>query len=86
MSAIGVSGSRRIRPAPVTTAIAMAGLTISSASTIETRPVARRCARGATGQKASNRSGQRTIEGRTADDLDQEEDHWHRDIEEDRRA
>jgi hypothetical protein len=32
-----------------------------------TGDVARRCARGATGQKASDRSGRRTIEGRTAD-------------------
>jgi hypothetical protein len=44
--------------------------TMQSASTIETRrttgDVARRCARGTTGWKASNRSGRRTTEGRTA--------------------
>jgi hypothetical protein len=44
--------------------------TMQSASTIETRRttpnVARRCAGGTTGWKASNRSGRRTAEGRTA--------------------
>ena len=44
--------------------------TMQSASTIETRwttgNVARRCAGGTTGWKASNRSGRRTAEGRTA--------------------
>ena len=45
--------------------------TTQSDSTIETRrttgDVARRCARGTTGRKASDRSGRRTTEGRTAD-------------------
>jgi hypothetical protein len=45
--------------------------TTQSGSTIETRrttgDVARRCARAATGRKASDRSGRRTTEGRTAD-------------------
>jgi hypothetical protein len=96
--AIGVSRRRRIRPVPVATAVAIAGVTIAgvvvgavgrgatldaakiglaaanettqSDSTIETRrttgDVARRCGRKATGWKASDRSGRRTTEGRTA--------------------
>ncbi len=45
--------------------------TMQSASTIETRrttgDLSRRCARAATGRKASDRSGRGTAEGRTAD-------------------
>ena len=92
-SAISVSRSRRIRPVPVFSAMAMAGVTSAvgrgatldaakiglaavietaqSGSTIETGrttgDVARRCARAAMGQKASDRSGRRTTEGKTAD-------------------
>ena len=45
--------------------------TVQSTRTIRMRrttgDVARRCARAATGRKASDRSGRRTTEGRTAD-------------------